>query len=181
MIRKPYRIDILKEVQLAGELKEKLLADGLHAGNTVVVTVSTDYSSFIGQYLRHALTYDREICEGFGVDVPYPDESWDSYYVSDLRSNILNNDHLWHKNGKNLLLVEAGVIRGGNYTFVVDYLKKLYSNKILTLAMYENKFSKFKSDYVGEYYNDMVQDLTFWWEMDNKHWPTIYTKKQKKL
>lgn len=178
MIRKPLYIDIFKEIELLGDLKYRLLEDGLHAGNTVVVTVSTDYSSMVGQYLRHALTHDREICEGFGVDVPYPDETWDSYYVSDLRSNILNNDHLWRKNGKNLLLVEAGVIRGGNYTFVVDYLKRLYSNKILTLALYENEHSKFKSDYVGDYYDDLTQDLTFWWENDNKHWDPIYTKEQ---
>jgi hypothetical protein len=41
--------------------------------------VSTDYSSIVAQYLRHQLSYDGEICEGFGVDVPYPDEEFDDY------------------------------------------------------------------------------------------------------
>ena len=43
-------------------------------------------------------------------------------------------------------------------------------NKVLTLALYENENSVFKSDYVGEYYNNTTEDLTFWWEEDNKHW-----------
>lgn len=170
MIRKVLNVDIVQEIQLAGQLKDKLIADGIHAGNTIIVTVSTDYSSFIGQYLRHALSYNREICEGFGIDVPYPDERWDEHYVTDLHNVLLNKDHLWRGNDKNLLLVEAGVIRGGNYTFVVDYFNKLYPNKVLTLSMYENEHSKYKSDYVGSYYDDMTQDLTFWWETDNKHW-----------
>ena len=68
------------------------------------------------------------------------------------------------------MLVEAGVIRGGNYRFVTDYIKKDFNNKILTLALYENKGSLFKSDYVGEYYDNTIEDLTFWWEEDNKHW-----------
>lgn len=170
MNRKPKYIDIFKEVELMGNLKDRLLEDGLHAGNTVIVTVSTDYSSLVGQYLRHALSHERDICDGFGIDVPYPDETWTEEYVSDLRSAIVQNDKLFRNTNKSLLLVEAGVIRGGNYTFVVDYLKRLYSNEIITLAMYENEGSAFKSDYVGEYYDDKIQDLTFWWERDNKHW-----------
>ena len=41
---------------------------------------------------------------------------------------------------------------------------------IITLTMFENIDSKFKSDLVGEYYDDKTQDLTFWWEKENKHW-----------
>ena len=170
MSRKPKYIDIFKEVELMGNLKDRLLEDGLHAGNTVIVTVSTDYSSLVGQYLRHALSHEREICDGFGIDVPYPDETWTEEYISNLRSAVVLNDKLFHNTNKSLLLVEAGVIRGGNYTFVVDYLKRLYGNEIITLAMYENGDGVFKSDYVGEYYDDKIQDLTFWWERDNKHW-----------
>ena len=69
-----------------------------------------------------------------------------------------------------MLLVEAGVIRGGNYTYVVDYLNKSYMNDVITLALYENKNSVFKSNYVGEYYDNSTEDLSFWWERDNKHW-----------
>lgn len=168
--REPKYVTIQQECSILVELGNRLLADGLHAGNVVIVTVSTDYSSFAGQYLRHALSYEREICEGFGIDVPYPDQTWDNTFVRSLRNTIINHDTLWRQNGKKLLLVEAGVIRGGNYTYVVDYFNRTYNNQILTLAMYENVESKFKSDYVGEYYDNSCEDLTFWWEQDNKHW-----------
>jgi hypothetical protein len=74
--------------------------------------------------------------------------------------------------GKNIILVEAGVIRGGNYTKVVDLIRRFLeiNEKIVTVALYENLGSRFKSDYVGEYYNDELEDLTFWWERDNNHW-----------
>jgi hypothetical protein len=36
--------------------------------------------------------------------------------------------------------------------------------------MYENIHSIYKSDFVGEYYDDKTQDLTFWWEKENNHW-----------
>ena len=170
MIRKPKYIDLAKEVELLESLKCILVEDNIHAGNAVIVTVSTDYSSVVGQYLRHALSFERDICDGFGVDVPFPDEVWNDSYISGLSNALTAHDHLWRDNNKRLLLVEAGVIRGGNYTFVVEYLQKLYPNTILTLAMCENESSKYKSDYVGEYYNNEVVDLTFWWEQDNKHW-----------
>lgn len=170
MIRKPKYIDIDKELELLNTLTHRLLVNGLHAGNTIIVTVSTDYSSVVGQYLRHALSYERDICDGFGIDVPFPDEKWDAGYIAGIDKALDAHSHLFRSNKKGLLLVEAGVIRGGNYTYVVDYLKERYDNKILTLALCENEGSVFKSDYVGEYYDNKVEDLTFWWEKDNKHW-----------
>jgi len=73
---------------------------------------------------------------------------------------------------KSILLVEAGVIRGGNYTTLVDLIKNDIgiTEDVKTLTMYENRGSKFKSDFVGEYYDDTVEDLTFWWEKENNHW-----------
>ena len=73
---------------------------------------------------------------------------------------------------KTPILVEAGVIRGGNYTFLTNWIKEYFSKDILiiTTSMYENVGSKFKSNYVSEYYDDTIQDLTFWWELPNKHW-----------
>ena len=72
--------------------------------------------------------------------------------------------------GKNVLLVEAGVIRGGNYTFVDKYLKERGVTNIYSVAMFENKDSVYKSNYVGVYYDNNTQDLTFWWEVYNNHW-----------
>jgi len=170
VIRKPKYINANREFELLIELRHRLLVDGINAGNTIIVTVSTDYSSVVGQYLRHALSFERDICDGFGIDVPFPDEKWDKNYITAMDLALDAHSHLFRSNKKGLLLVEAGVIRGGNYTYVTNYLKERYDNKVLTLALCENIDSVFKSDYVGEYYDNKVEDLTFWWEEDNKHW-----------
>lgn len=158
------------ELRLMNILKDSLLSSGIDSSNTVIVTVSTDYSSVIGQYLRHQLTKDGEICDGFGIDVPYPDQTFGDSFVEEV-CNMFNM-HIGSIGDKNILLVEAGIIRGGNYTKVVDIIKNKLEIKspVLTLAMYENVHSIFKSDFVGEYYNDKIQDLTFWWEKENNHW-----------
>lgn len=142
------------------------------ANNTTIVTVSTDYSSVVGQYLRHQLSIDGEICSGFGVDVPYPDQEFDQGFEQDVIKMFSMHYDDWSTK-KYILLVEAGVIRGGNYTKIVELLKQnfqLTSDRVVTLTMYENIHSRFKSDFVGEYYDNETQDLTFWWETYNKHW-----------
>ena len=151
-------------------LSDVLLKKNFNASNTVIISVSADYSNIAGQLLRHSLSYDGEICDGFSIDVPYPDEVWDSVYLRELES--LMNLYKYKLTNKKILLVEAGVIRGSNYKFIVDYFRtnlKL-TEEIYTLAVYENMHSKFKSDFVGEYYDDETQDLTFWWEQYNNHW-----------
>lgn len=153
---------------LIGKIASKLIVDGFNADNTVVVTVSTDYSSIIGQTLRHLLSANGEICDGFGVDVPYPDETWDDKYLGELNSIMAIYGHKLQN--KKVLLVEAGVIRGGNYTFLDKYLRQRDIADIHTVAMFENKWSAYKSNYVGEYYDNNTEDLTFWWEVDNNHW-----------
>ena len=163
-------VDIIDEIFLIRKLEQQLLENEIHADNAIIITVSTDYSSIVGQYLRHALSYKKEICDGFGIDVPYPDETWNTDYVNDLHATFKQHEKLFVGTNKKLLLVEAGVIRGGNYTYVVDYLNKSYMNDVITLALYENKSSVFKSNYVGEYYDNSTEDLSFWWERDNKHW-----------
>jgi len=153
---------------LIDKIAFELINDGFNADNTVIITVSTDYSSIIGQTLRHLLSYNGEICDGFGVDVPYPDEHWDDKYLDEF-SNIMSI--YGHKlQDKKVLLVEAGVIRGGNYTFLDNYLRQRDITDIYTVAMFENIESIYKSNYVGEYYDNDTEDLTFWWEMDNNHW-----------
>jgi hypothetical protein len=160
------------EITLMDTLRDRLLALNINASNTVVVAVSTDYSSGIAQYLRHQLSHDGETCTGFGIDVPYPDEEFDDDYLNAFLATFYLNLHAIKD--KKILLVEAGVIRGGNYTKVVELIKtnlKL-TNEILTLTLYENYGSKFKSDFVGRYYDDTKEDLTFWWEKPNNHWPS---------
>lgn len=169
-MRKELLVNIETELRLTDIIGKLLLVNGYNSSNSVIVTVSTDYSSIIGQILRHQLSYNGEICEGFGVDVPYPDQNWDDKFVNDfLFTFAMNSDII---TDKNIILVEAGVIRGGNYTKSVDLIKTNLKRKepIVTVAMFENIHSKFKSDFVGEYYDNETQDLTFWWERENNHW-----------
>jgi hypothetical protein len=166
-------LDILQksETDLISRLSDELLSKNFNADNTIIISVSADYSNIIGQILRHSLSYKGEICDGFSIDVPYPDEVWDSTYLRELES--LMSLYRYKLNNKKILLVEAGVIRGSNYKFIIDYFKNnlRINQDIYTLALYENSSSKFESDFVGEYYDDETQDLTFWWEQYNKHWP----------
>jgi hypothetical protein len=114
------------------------------------------------------LSADGEICDGFGVDVPYPDENWDETYVIELnRILYIYQDKIGNKR---VLMVEAGVIRGGNYTFLENHLKQREVTDIYSVSMFENTGSVYKSDYVGKYYNNETHDLTFWWERENNHW-----------
>jgi len=158
------------ETNLTLDLAKDLLEQNFNASNTVIVTVSTDYSSNVGQLLRHALSFGGEICDGFGVDVPYPDEVWDERCIFELEQIL--NLYSYKLKGKKILLVEAGVIRGGNYSFLSNFLEGYLgiTDDVFYLALFENKNSKFKSDFVGEYYDNSTQDLTFWWEEENKHW-----------
>lgn len=169
ILRKEFLIDVQKEAELCKVLAEQLLIKGLNASNTVIVTVSTDYSSVVGQYLRHALSHNGEICDGFGIDVPYPDQTWTDEFVSNMYSAFKANKSLF-ENGQTLLLVEAGVIRGGNYKFVTEFLNENYYNEYHTATMFENVGSAFQSTFVAEYYDNEIQDLTFWWEKKNNHW-----------
>lgn len=159
-----------EEFELIDGLGDELLEAGLDASNSIIITVSTDYSSIAAQILRHHLTSGGEICEGFGIDVPYPDEKWDDRYEFEMRTAFQTHKHLLRN--KIPILVEAGVIRGSNYKYVTEWMKNIlgYDGKIFTLTVYENLGSEFKSDFVGNFYDDSIQDLTFWWERDNNHW-----------
>ena len=163
-------VTLNQEIQLIDKLGDELLSGGFNASNSCIITVSTDYSSMVGQILRHKLSFNGEIVEGFGVDVPYPDEEWDKTYISELTDTFRIHQH--HLKTKTPILVEAGVIRGGNYMWLKEWMRKYlgYDRPIVTLALYENLGSKFKSDFVGDYYDDTLFDLTFWWERDDKHW-----------
>jgi len=172
-MRKELKVNRTHELYLMNKLRDELLLKGLNSSNTVIVTVSTDYSSVIGQYLRHQLTKDGEICDGFGIDVPYPDQTFDEISVKKV-CNMFTT-HADSLVGKTILLVEAGVIRGGNYTKVFDVIHNdlRITQPVMTLTMYENEHSKWKCDFVGEYYNGETEDLTFWWEMPNNHWRNV--------
>jgi hypothetical protein len=163
-------ITIENEISLTNKLGDELLAAGFNASNSVIVTVSTDYSAHVGMWLRHHLSWDGEVCDGFGIEVPYPDEVWNKKYMDEMYENF--KLHAKYFQFKSIIFVEAGVIRGGNYSHIIDWVRKRLepSKKLITLALYENIHSRFKSDFVGDYYDATNEDLTFWWERPNKHW-----------
>jgi len=72
-MREELHVGLNKELECITTIAEALKRDGYNASNSIVVTVSTDYSYIAGQIIRHELTHEGEIAEGFGVDVPYPD------------------------------------------------------------------------------------------------------------
>jgi hypothetical protein len=168
-MRKEYFISVNKELKLIESLSIKVTSNGFDANNTSVVTVSSDYSSIVGQLMRHNLSYKGEIADGFSVDVPYPDQEWDLDFINNLK--VTMNLNLNRFQDKTLLLVENGVIRGGNYTFLKKWININYPNvNVKTLTLFENIHSVFKSDFVGQFYDDKIQDLTFKWEHFNNHW-----------
>ena len=164
-------IRINDEIALMAVCGNRLIDIGLNASNSVIVTVSSDYSSCLGMWLRHFLSKDGEICEGISIEVPYPDERWEGLYNIALERVFRYNIQLNDLYEKTLVLVEAGVIKGGTYYHITKYIRDNFpKTKIVTVAMFENKHSKFKSDIVAKYYDNDVEDLTFWWEEENKHW-----------
>lgn len=163
-------IGIDREFENIKIIAEALKIAGYNASNSIVVTVSTDYSAIAGQIIRHELTYDGEIADGFGVDVPYPDQKWDHKFVNEACSMFLL--HRQSIGDKAVILVEAGVIRGSNYIYLINLITQSLkiNNEIITTALFQNKGSAIECDYVAEYYDDDSNDLTFWWEKKNNHW-----------
>jgi hypothetical protein len=135
--------------------------------DTAVLMVSPDYSATVAMHLAHAWSRKGEMLSIIPVDVTYPDEHYPPYYdkmlmqAPDIRPF------------KKLVLIEAGIIRGGNWRWILDVLGEWgFERKDITLvAMCENIHSKIKSDFVGEYYNDDTHELMFYFEKYNKHWP----------
>jgi hypothetical protein len=109
---------------------------------------------------------DREIFHIESVNVPFPDESPDQY-----RIDFAINFQRWIETWDNFVLIEAGIIRGGNYTWIATEIKDIAPHKsFYTVALCENISSKYKSDLVSLYYDDNIEDLHFWWENPNNHW-----------
>ena len=135
---------------------------------TGLIMASPDYSATIAMHLAHAWSRGGDMLSVIPVDVAYPDEPTDQYINKMLMQ--LSDIRQFEK----LVIVEAGIIRGGNWKWMLDVLIDVwgYQRKDITLiAMCENIHSRVKSDYVGEYYDDDEEELMFYFERFNKHWP----------
>ena len=134
--------------------------------DTVIVMASPDYSATVAMHLAHAWSVNGDMLPIIPVDVTYPDEE-PKFYIDKMRSQYMD-----FKLYKKLVMVEAGIIRGGNWKWMLDVTKEFeFDRKDITLvALCENIHSKVKSDYVGEYYDDKKEELMFYFERYNKHW-----------
>lgn len=170
-MRKELLVTAVQEKKLIAELSKKIMDKypDLSSDNTLVIMVSPDYSATVAMQVAHNLSKDGDMCDILPIHVPYPDE--DEYiYVRKADQDIDNWFKFSEDNYKYYLLVEAGVIRGGTYTWLTKLLRNKVTGTIITTSLYENVGSRFKSDVVGEYYDDTKQDLTFYFEAYNKHW-----------
>ena len=156
-----------KEIALIQEMiyKMQMSNPDIHPSKTCFLCVSPDYSSVVCQHLSHALSVDGEIYHIESVNVPFPDESVEPY--AEVFKNRLEE---WKKEWESFVLIEAGVIRGGNYTWTTDIMKESGASNYYTVALCENTMSRFQSDFVSLYYNNDTDDLHFWWERPNNHW-----------
>lgn len=138
--------------------------------HTAVMMVSPDYSATVAMHLAHAWSRKGDMLSIVPVHVTFPDETPEAH-IERFKHEFTPIASKYNK----LVLVEAGIIRGGNWTWLLKSLDQFgYSRKQLTLvALCENIHSKVKSDYVGEYYDADKEDLTFYFERFNKHWPVL--------
>lgn len=170
MNRRPlYYVSREKEEELIQKLLFLVDNSNFDPTDTAIVMASPDYSATVAMHLAHAWSVRGEIIPIIPVEVPYPDEG-KQYYVQKLK-----HDFLWHTNLgiKKLVIVEAGVIRGTNWQWLLEEFQSMgYEREDITLvSMVENIHSIVKSDYVAEYFNDEQHELVFYYEKFNKHWP----------
>ena len=156
-----------KELALIQELTYKIKMSNwdIHPSKTCFLCVSPDYSSIVTQHLSNSLSMGREIFHIEAVNVPFPDEDPKKYQI-----NFELNYIEWVLDWENFVLIEAGVIKGGTYTWITEIMKKYTEKNYYTVALCENINSKFQSDMVSLYYNDDIEDLHYWWERPNNHW-----------
>lgn len=156
-----------KEMELLERLVTLVDVTSANHTNTAVLMISPDYSATVAMHLAHSWSVNGEILDIIPVDVPYPDESAEPYIADFLF--LINKLHKYDR----LILVEAGIIRGSNWEWLIKQLIEVmgFSRKQITLvALCENTHSKIKSDYVAEYYDDDKEELMFYFEKFNKHW-----------
>lgn len=155
-----------KEWELINRLLTIVNSSDFNPADTAVIMASPDYSATVAMHLAHAWSRNGEMLTIIPVDVTYPDEQPDQY----ISKMVMQAGDI--RPFRKLIMVEAGIIRGGNWKWMLDVLYNWgYTRDEITLvALCENIHSKIKSDYVGEYYDDNVEELMFYFERYNKHW-----------
>ena len=169
MTRRPLHfITREKEWELIQRLETIVDSSNFDPATTAVVMASPDYSATVAMHLAHSWSRNGEMLSLIPVEVTYPDEDYMPY------KERLRSQYLDFKDYTKLVIVEAGIIRGGNWKWILETLIHDFEFKredITLVAMCENIHSKVKSDYVAEYYDDNIEELMFYFEKFNKHWP----------
>ena len=167
MTRRPLKfITREKEWELIQRLETIVDSTDFDPNTTAVIMASPDYSATVAMHLAHIWSQKGEMLSIIPVDVAYPNESPELY----INKMIMQAPYIRPYN--KLIMIEAGIIRGGNWQWMLDVLYAWdYKRSDITLvAMCENIHSKTKSDYVGEYYDDDKEELMFYFERFNKNW-----------
>jgi hypothetical protein len=156
-----------KEWELIQRLETLVDSSNFDPSTTAVIMASPDYSATVAMHLAHSWSRKGEMLNIIPVDVTYPDEKADDYIKK------MQLDSQYFRPFKQLVLIEAGIIRGGNWSWMLEVLYQYgYKRSDITLvAMCENIHSAIKSDYVADYYDDEKEELMFYFEKFNKHWP----------
>jgi hypothetical protein len=156
-----------RELELIQRLQTLVNVENHTSENSAVLMVSPDYSATVAMHLAHGWSNKGDIINIIPVEVPYPDEAAEPY-IQSLMEQISQLMRY-----QKLILVEAGIIRGSNWTWILKILTEhmgFKRDQITLVAMCENIHSTVKSDYVAEYYDDDKEELMFYFEKFNKHW-----------
>ena len=159
-----------KELELINKLETIVDNRLFHPSNTAVIQASVDFAGTAAMHLAHSWSVGGEILPVIPIEVTYPGETYD-YVRSKFQYDM--EWQLKHFNYQKFVVVEAGIIRGGNWKWILEEFDNLNIPRehITLVTMMENIHSIIKSDYVGDYYDDDMEDLTFYFEKFNKHWP----------
>ena len=155
-----------KEWELIQRLDTIVDSSEFDPNTTAVLMVSPDYSATVAMHLAHSWSRKGDILTIIPVEVPYPDETKDDYVKK------IEMQQMDIRKYSKLVLIEAGIIRGSNWKWLVDTLQLWNYNRedLKLVALCENIHSAVKSDYVAEYYDDEKEELMFYFERFNKHW-----------
>jgi hypothetical protein len=157
-----------KELELIQRLETLVDCSTFNFSDTAIIMASPDYSATVAMHLAHAWSTAGEVPTIIPVDVAYPDEDARAYIEK------FKHDFSWHQNKfKKFVCIEAGIIRGSNWSWLINSLSEFNIDRknITLVALLENIHAAIKSDYVAEYYDDDAEELMFYFEKFNHHWP----------
>lgn len=159
-----------KELELINKLITIVDNREFNPRDTAIIQASVDFAGTPAMHLSHAWSVRGEIIPIIPIEVTYPNETYD-YVRAKFKYDMAW--HLSHFNYKKFVVVEAGIIRGGNWRWILEEFATLGIGRenVILVTLMENIHSIVKSDYVGEYYDDEKEDLTFYFERYNRNWP----------